>query len=615
MDVRVISGGDAESDSVSGSRQSCLVYAVVLLVLGLVYRGQFLSEGFVALDEGWLQSLGQRVVKGQLPYRDFNYLFPPLSVFKEASLIALLGDAYGILTARWLFSFEVAMSSVLAFIVLTRFVRPKIAFLATLPTTFFAVIGFYFANYNYDGEFFLLCSILVLVHDTNRLQVARFFAGAAIGMAFLCKPTFLLFLPLPVIADVMKGRPLRRLAGEWLSFFLGFAFVAAGALGYFIAVGSGSQFLYQSFRLATQANPRPAVEFIWQDLPGYFTSSGHRAALVVAGVTTLAAIALRRPGLRLGAARGNSSAAAAGALACGVGLFAAASSLRSAHSGDRGNFLALALCLLLALNALALLFALLARRYPSSQDAAGIRPPLLLPPEVPLFALGLQYAAQYTNSGSTIFYAGTFLSLPVALIFVYQVLAWRLSSSRAAIRSFVPRIVPAAAGLWLAVGAIALVDSTTYFDGDRSQLTRSFRSAKLSGVRSRPANVEGIEALIDVVKDTTKPDDPILVFPEMPALYFLTDRSNPTRQDWYDPNQLTSRISQQSISDMEQRPPRLVLIQRYWVTDLEHVQPINYEAIDTLRPIHHYLLERYQQVGTVADVDVFMPPDDPGGSR
>jgi hypothetical protein len=115
-------------------RGRTFVYSSALFVLGLAYRATFLSQGFNGTDEGWLQTLGQRVANGQIPYRDFYFVLPPVSVYREAVLIKLFGDAYGILASRWVFAVEATLASVVAFIILRRFVGDHLAFL-TFRTT------------------------------------------------------------------------------------------------------------------------------------------------------------------------------------------------------------------------------------------------------------------------------------------------------------------------------------------------------------------------------------------------------------------------------------------------------------------------------------------------
>src|SRR5690242_425733 len=61
-------------------------YAAAVLVVGLAFRATFIGLGFNATDEGFRQSLARRIVQGQVPYRDFDTNFAPVSIYKEAAI-------------------------------------------------------------------------------------------------------------------------------------------------------------------------------------------------------------------------------------------------------------------------------------------------------------------------------------------------------------------------------------------------------------------------------------------------------------------------------------------------------------------------------------------------
>ena len=88
-----------------------------------------------------------RILHGQVAYRDFYYASPPLTLFKEAGVAALLGPSYGFLASRWAFAIEVSIGSVLAFFIVRRFTSPTLAFLVTLPTIFFTTVLYAYSNF------------------------------------------------------------------------------------------------------------------------------------------------------------------------------------------------------------------------------------------------------------------------------------------------------------------------------------------------------------------------------------------------------------------------------------------------------------------------------------
>src|ERR1700737_4776292 len=177
-----------------------LLYAVLILLVGLAYRATFISQGFAATDEGWLQGLGYRIAHGQLPYRDFAYALPPLSIYKEAALIKVFGDAYRVLACRWAFVVLATIGSVLTFLIIRRYVGDRVAFLTALPTVFFSVVLYYFSNYNYDSLVLLLAAIAFLVYAQPDRSLFPLLAGIAAGLSLLAKPTYGAFLVAVVVA-------------------------------------------------------------------------------------------------------------------------------------------------------------------------------------------------------------------------------------------------------------------------------------------------------------------------------------------------------------------------------------------------------------------------------
>ena len=172
------------------SRWQTALCAVLLFSAGLAYRATFLNQGFNASDEGFLPSLALRLVRGQTIYRDFYFTLPPLSVYKEAAVMATLGNDYSFLASRWVFAVEVSLTSVIAFLIIRRYVSPRLAFLVTLPTIFFTTILYAYSNFNFDAQLLFLVAVLILAWEGERERIPIvLLAGVFCGLAFLAKPT------------------------------------------------------------------------------------------------------------------------------------------------------------------------------------------------------------------------------------------------------------------------------------------------------------------------------------------------------------------------------------------------------------------------------------------
>ena len=87
------------------------------------------------LQEGWHQDMGNNILKGMLPYKDFHCILPPVFPYICAGIIHFFGDApialrlYGV--AERLIMFPVI------FLILQRFSPVQYAFLATMTGFFF----------------------------------------------------------------------------------------------------------------------------------------------------------------------------------------------------------------------------------------------------------------------------------------------------------------------------------------------------------------------------------------------------------------------------------------------------------------------------------------------
>jgi hypothetical protein len=580
-----------------------LAFGGALFLIGVLYRATFIWQGYNATDDGWLQSLGARIVAGQLPYRDFNYGLPPITIYKEAALIGLLGSGYGILASRWAFAVEVSLAGVLAFVIVVRYVRPTWAFIAVLPTCFFSVILFYFSNYSYDGVVLALLSLALFVHARPRLRWLAVLGGIAGGLAFMAKPTFLGLLPIIVIAGLANvigsrlqgSRQPYAASSSWIAasaYAAGFLLSCLALLGYFALRGAAGDLLYNAFVVPRQSYPIPLGFVIWQDLPQRMlfwpNIAGYLAALLVL------LLVVRVPGVP--------DLARVGVAAALVLLLLA----RAFPSSDTGlanarqeALLLVILGTLLILNAAALVVAVMAR---------GQLKAALFPPELPAMALGLQYVAQFNAAGVTDSYYGSFLSVPVAILFLRALVMANPSWQKAGFAFLAPALAPALLAVSIAAAGIVDTHGVVFRDGPRSQLNASFATAKLQGLRSLPANAARLDGLVAAVESRTSPGDPILVMPDFPVIYFLTGRRNPTRIGWYETPQVTVAAADEAVADMERDPPKLVVLQTYDEGDFRRTGPqLDYQALPQLLPVYRYVVTNYRLVDTVGDLQVYAP--------
>jgi hypothetical protein len=269
-------------------------------------------------------------------------------------------------------------------------------------------------------------------------------------------------------------------------------------------------------------------------------------------------------------------------------------------------YLPMALNMLLVLTLVAAVLSGVARHPsmgPRVLSALGLGPPPF-PAALPLLGFVLQYLAGYTVAGSVYSYLGAFLSLPVSL----ALLGWVSRFEGRPVRR-AGWWAPAALGLTLALGASQLLYLAPYREGPRSELTASFQSGELRGIRSEPDYRDRIDGVVRVIDQHSAPGDPILVFPDLPMLYQVADRRNPTRQDWYLPWGITVDDAQRAARDLERDPPKVVILQTYREEDVHERarRPIDYLDEPKLAPIYQFIQARYVRAGAAQDLTVYLP--------
>jgi len=207
----------------------------IFFALPLVYSLTFARFWLSDVDEGFLLGLAWRIVHGQLPYRDFIYVRPPLPILLEAAQLALIPWDLQIYVSRVLFYVCVATYSLVSAQLLCRGSRGRTA---AIDPYLLAAAAFVFSSHDFppmawhttDGILFATLGVALLVRSARPLAVA---AGAAsLVLAALCKQPFALIAALgPLLAGALHGRRTGMLAAFWIAAPSAAAFAALAVLG------------------------------------------------------------------------------------------------------------------------------------------------------------------------------------------------------------------------------------------------------------------------------------------------------------------------------------------------------------------------------------------------
>jgi hypothetical protein len=529
-------------------------------------------QGFNLREDGYLLTLGARMAAGEVPYRDFSYVRPPLPVAIQAALLHAV-PGYAVAGSRWYFAGQVAVilavvCALLGRLGLSPWTRAALAFLATVT----AFTGGFPAMpwHTVDGVFFATLATLALVVAAERRALPPLFlAGLLTGAAVLCKQGFLVVAAVGLALCLgPHGRRIGGRAGAGaVAYAAGGAFAGAAALIALAAEGAlwqSAEAILIAPRELTRDDLRRSVLDL---LVGVHLPSVRGAALGL-GLVVLAA--------RPVPDRVRTGLAAAGLLWVSVVAWLAPS-IPTVYR----TLLIEPVYTCAWLGGLGLL---------AGQATGRLR---LAPGVTWMVALGLGtlYAAGWSYEAIRSAVLALALPLPLALV------GWATADAGATAPRG-PRFAAGCVLVYAGVLSLALHVAVPYLDGPRGALTERFATDALRGIRSSARRVRGVDGVVTLIRRETAPGDYVLAFMDFPSLYFLTGRRNPTRVDWFLSQELTIAERERVLADLKARPPGLVVL-----TALEPLGIIN----PRLRPILGHLLSHYRQAETVGEFLVFRP--------
>jgi hypothetical protein len=183
---------------------------ILTFALPVIYFLAFGLVGFSDTDQGFIQGLSWRVVNGQIPYLDFVYVRPPLSIYVHALPMLIFPESLVIPVERFLFYFFIAISVFLT----TRTLEDYYDFRKIgLSTEFFYVLAFIFCVHNFPAmPWHTVDGILWASIGVNRLARGKTVFQHSLGLwglflAAMCKQAFYpLILAGPALLWILHGR-------------------------------------------------------------------------------------------------------------------------------------------------------------------------------------------------------------------------------------------------------------------------------------------------------------------------------------------------------------------------------------------------------------------------
>jgi len=530
-----------------------------------IYNYLFLGQGFNGTDEGYLLSLGQRVANGDRPYLDFYFLRTPLSIYIQAGLVRVLGDSYTILASRIYWAVEIGFLTLLLSAIYRRFASALELFLLLLTTYIILGLLLSFPWYNTDAAFFAGLAVVLLY------KKLAFPAGLAIGLAFMTKQGYGLMLPLFLaISGIIhwKYREIKLL--EWRTVILLCIGSATPVVIYsiYLLFNGGVGLFVKNILLLPAKSSGVGIGFtLFQNNLDAFLYS---IPMIISIFIVFYAPLQRRIWV---------------ILAAGCFIAAMVMMLRL-DQYYVFNFVMLN-------YTVAILAIIGAVRKKGGKGWAwfGVMLPAWL-----LAAVG-QYISGYNYAGL----ASAYLGAGILISFTFPALRFASPGGRG------KEISIALILIILAIGAYHK-HKAVYRDEKRPLLTSSFSTPKLKGIMSTERNVKQIEGMISTINQYTSKGDYVYVFPDFPALYYLTDRKNPTRVEWPFFRELNGEMIIDILDSLESKMPKIVLLQTYPEADFGRAgSKYEFYGLAKYRPFIEFFKSRYKLLKEEGDVYILTP--------
>jgi 4-amino-4-deoxy-L-arabinose transferase-like glycosyltransferase len=211
--------------------------APLLFLLSFIYLCIFRHLATMEPDEGILLQGAQRILAGQVPYRDFFSFYTPGSYYLLAALFRILGSS--IVVARVSLAVTGALLSTFTYLLARRFCSRGVAATAGAVTTLSALPYRFLVLHNWDSTLWACCAIYSAVLFVEERRNRWFFAVglfSALTVLFeqskgagLCLGLAVAFASICLLSDG-KGIITRRsvVAASW-----GFALPFMGVFTYF----------------------------------------------------------------------------------------------------------------------------------------------------------------------------------------------------------------------------------------------------------------------------------------------------------------------------------------------------------------------------------------------
>lgn len=567
--------------------QDAVVPLGLTIALGLICYGLFFKRGIWLSVVGYSVAPAERVMQGEMPYRDFIYNYTPGILWLNAALMRLFGATLLTISAGLL----VIKLATLALIYLVgrRLAGDWTALVAVSLALAWIGWKYVFGVYptQYSMLFVLLGIYSILEYDRRGRWLWLLLSGVSVGLVFVFKYNVGILLVATVTAGIwlrvllLRGEAratkavITKMIRESAVYWSGFAVVAALMAAYLAANDALVPMLNHFLRFAGEYTANRSV-----GLPSLKLVSPTIVAFVVATVAGWVVVKMYPRWF-------EAYVIACGVIACSVILIPVRAQIAKASATAAVAYIPPAI---FAGVTLVVLWSL--KQNLNDRDRAARwwarNGPLVL---VTMFALGA-YLEVYPRAD---YYHLVRVLPPVFLVLL--IIGKRLFVF---LDSYFKESLPGHKHAALAAVAMPLVFLAVLglHNTWRPHLDSSFSFVervtpgveKSGGVLVSPRQARFIEEMDGLIQAHSLPDEPIYSFSQRgTGFYFLSSRRNPTRFVWWRSVGIRGEARESLLETIAARGPKLILVQ---------------DSLKDAR-IRDSINVNYHKVGAVADIAVY----------
>jgi len=104
------------------NRRTSYAWTILIFIASLAFYFSYYDRGMIIVDEGILVHAAQRILRGEIPYRDFYHFYAPGRFYVLAGIFKVFGESF--LVSRMMWVLVKSVNVLLTFLIATR-LMPK----------------------------------------------------------------------------------------------------------------------------------------------------------------------------------------------------------------------------------------------------------------------------------------------------------------------------------------------------------------------------------------------------------------------------------------------------------------------------------------------------------